>query len=217
MITPFGKTTKKLVKDIQAYLKILMESVFIFHDAIHDYMNMEFEDFEKLVVDIGELESSADELVRQIRTKLYKDMLVPEVRGDVWELMESLDHVLNGAEEVLESFSYERPQIPSFLKRHFIKVAEHTQKTVEELVHATNAYFTNFNMVHDYINKVLFYENEIDKIEDIIKQTVFSSDNIKTLSHRIQLRYFAEKMALLSDISEKISEKLSVFVIKRET
>ncbi len=215
MNTPFGKT-KKLECDIQDYLKLLKESGIIFHEAIHEYMNFEFEDFDKRVIDISELEKEADELRRVVRTKLYKDMLIPEARGDVWDLVESLDGILNGVEKVLENFSFERPHIPQFVKRYFIKIGEHTQKTIEELVNATNAYFTNPNMVNDYINKVLFYEHEIDKIEDLIKQTVFSTDKIEQLSHRIQLRYFAEKMALLSDISEKVCEKLAVFVIKQE-
>ncbi len=215
MISLLGKT-KKLESDFFAYLELLKKSGFIFHDAIHEYMNHESEDFEKRVVDIGELEKEADKLRGVIRTKLYKDMLIPEARGDVWDLVESLDWVLNGAEKVLERFSFEQPSIPHFLKRHFIKIAEYTQKTIDELVNATDAYFSSINMVNDYINKVLFYELEIDKIEDLIKQKVFSADEIKTLSHRIQLRYFAEKMAYLSDIAEKTCEKLSVFVIKKE-
>ncbi|NQU65995.1 MAG: hypothetical protein HQ517_17175, partial [SAR324 cluster bacterium] len=65
-------------------------------------------------------------------------------------------------------------------------------------------------------NKVLFFENEVDKVEDTIKKVVFSTNKIQTLAERIQLRYFAEKMALISDVAESVCEKLSVFTIRRE-
>lgn len=215
MITLFGKT-KQLEGDVKSFLYILQQSGLIFNEAILEYMSCEFDDFNKRVVDICELEGDADKLRRSIKNKLYRNMLIPDARGDVWDLIESLDRVLDVCKKVLENFSFENPCIPEHIKKHFLKIAEHSQKTIDELVNATNAYFTNFTMVGDFINKVLFYEHEIDKIEDLIKKTVFSSDEIKTLSHRIQLRYFAEKMALLSDVSELVCEKLSVFVMKRE-
>ncbi|MCP4755278.1 MAG: DUF47 family protein [Proteobacteria bacterium] len=215
MITLFGKT-KILEGEVSSYLAILQKSALIFNEAIQEYMVGEFKDYEKRVVDIIELEHEADTLKKTIKHKLYRYMLIPEARGDVWQLLEELDHVLDVTKKIMENFSFEQPDIPESIKKHFLKIADYSQKAVDELVKATNSYFTNFTLVNEYTNKVLFFEHEVDKIEDLIKKTVFASDEVETLSHRIQLRYFAEKMALVSDQAERVCEKLSIFVMKRE-
>jgi uncharacterized protein len=215
MITLFGKT-KILEAEVSSYLSILQKSALIFNEATKEYMCGEFKDFEKRVLDITELETDADGLKRSIKHKLYRYMLIPEARGDVWELLEALDNVLDVTKKIMENFSFEKPVIPEFIIKHFLKIADFNQQAVDELVKATNSYFTNYTLVNEYTNKVLFFEHEVDKIEDLIKKTVFSSEAVETLSHRIQLRYFAEKMALVSDQAEKVCEKLSIFVMKRE-
>ena len=215
MINLFGKT-KKLELDVKNYLYIIQKTGLIFNEAINEYIECEYDDFDKRVTDINELESEADAIKRNIKNKLYKNMLIPDARGDVWELIELLDRLIGVVEKVLENFSFEHPYIPEFIKKHFIKIADYSQKTTDEVVNAVSAYFNNFTMVTDFINKIMFYEHEIDKIEDLLKKTIFSSDELKKLSHRIQLRYFIEQMALLSDFAERIAEKLSILVIKRE-
>lgn len=143
-------------------------------------------------------------------------MLIPEVRGDVWELLESLYKVLDFTKKIMENYSFEKPVIPEFIKSDFLNLSEYITKTVDELVNAVSAYFSNVSLVTEFSNKVRFFENEVDKVEDTIKKIVFSTDEIETLAERIQLRYFAEKMALVSDVAESACEKVSVFAIKRE-
>ncbi len=202
--------------DVKSYLYHVQRSALIFDEAIHEYMTDDIARFEIRLDEIGKLESEAARLRRKVRDKLYQHMLIPEVRGDVWELLESLDKLIDVTKKSLENYSFEKPVIPDFIRPDFLNMSEYITKTVEELVNAVSAYFTNITIVTDYGNKVLFYENEVDKVEDTIKKIVFSTDKIETLAERIQLRYFAEKMALISDVAESVCEKLSVFVIRRE-
>jgi len=206
----------KLEEEVKSYLYHVQRSALIFEEAIQDYLKGEIARFEVRLDEIGKLENEADRIRRTVKHKLYTHMLIPEARGDVWELLESLDKVIDVTKKMIENFSFEKPVIPDFIKEDFLNMSEYIGKTVEELVNAATAYFSNMNMVNDFSNKVLFYENEVDKLEDTIKKTVFSTDKLDTLSERIQLRYFAEKMALISDVAESVCEKLSVFVIKRE-
>jgi len=202
--------------DVKTYLYHVQRSALIFDEAIREYMNDDMARFEIRLDEIGKLESEANQLRRKVRDKLYQHMLIPEVRGDVWELLESLDRLIDVTKKSLENYSFEKPKIPEFIKSDFMNLSDYTTKTVEELVNAVSAYFSNITVVTDYSNKVLFFEHEVDKVEDTIKKVVFSTDKIQTLAERIQLRYFAEKMALISDVAESVCEKLSVFVIRRE-
>jgi predicted phosphate transport protein (TIGR00153 family) len=215
MIEIFGRIAK-MEGDVKSYLYHVQRSALIFDEAIQEYMNDDVARFDIRLDEIGKLESEANRLRRKVRDKLYQHMLIPEVRGDVWELLESLHKLIDVTKKSLENYSFEKPVIPDFIKPDFLNMADYISKTVEQLVNAVSSYFTNITIVTDYSNKVLFFENEVDKVEDTIKKVVFSTDKIQTLAERIQLRYFAEKMALISDVAESVCEKLSVFVIRRE-
>lgn len=80
---------------------------------------------------------------------------------------------------------------------------------------ASIAYFTNISAVKSYNKKVYFYENEVDKVEEEIKKVVFATEKIERLSHKMQIRYFAEKIAELSDMSERVADDLNIYVIKQ--
>ncbi len=215
MIKALGRIAK-MEGDVKSYLYHVQRSALIFDEAIREYMSDDIARFDIRLDEIGKLSTEADRLRRKVRDKLYQHMLIPEVRGDVWEILESLDKLIDVTKKSLENYSFEKPVIPDFIKADFMNLSEYTAKTVEELVNAVSAYFTNISIVTDFSNKVRFFENEADKVEDTIKKIVFATDKIETLAERIQLRYFAEKMALISDVAESVCEKLSVFVIKRE-
>jgi predicted phosphate transport protein (TIGR00153 family) len=203
-------------RDVKSYLYHVQRSALIFDEAMQEYMKDDVARFEIRLDEIGKLTADANRLRRKIRDRLYEHMLIPEVRGDVWELLESLAKVIDVTKKIMENYSFEKPRIPDFVKADFLNMSEYITKTVEELVNAVSAYFSHITMVTEFSNKVYFYENEVDKLEDTIKKVVFSTDKLDTLAERIQLRYFAEKMALVSDVAETVCEKLSVYAIKRE-
>ena len=55
----------------------------------------------------------------------------------------------------------------------------------------------------------------IENVEEMLKRKIFGSEEITEFSHRIHLRYFAEKIALVSDVAEDVAERLAVYAIKR--
>lgn len=214
MIKFFTGRTKELEANIDAYLDRVGNSGLIFLEGIKAYVNGKFDKFEKEYQNITSLESDADKVRREIKYKLYTYMLIPESRGDVLGLLETMDDVVDVAEKVLEQFSIERPEIPDFLKHDFLDLAELSSKTVEEVVKAARAFFKELSMVNDYVNKVHFYEHEADDVEEQLKRKVFKSE-IKQFSKKVHLRYFAEKIALISDVAESVAERLSIYAIKR--
>jgi len=211
----FSNRTKELEANIDAYLDRVENAGLIFLEGVKAYLNGKNEKFEKHYQSISTLESEADNVRRDIKHKLYTYMLIPESRGDVLGLLETMDDVIDISEKVLEQFSIEQPEIPEFLKSDFLDLAELCSKTVEELVKGTRAFFREIKLVNDYVNKVHFYEHEADDVEENLKRKAFNSAEIKRLSRKVHMRYFAEKIALVSDIAEAVAERLSVYTIKR--
>ncbi len=211
----FGKS-KDLICEIDNYLQTIQTSVFVFFEAITEYMNGQIDLFENRVVEIKKIEHNADGLRRDIKHKLYAYLLIPESRGDVLALLETLDDVVDVSFKILLNISIEKPKIPDCVRNDFVKMAEYSVKSIEALVSACSAYFTDLGNVNDFINKVFFFEHEVDRIEERIKRAVFEIDGSMKFSRKVHVRYFAEKIALLSDTAENICDRLSVFVIKRE-
>ncbi|MFW5986244.1 MAG: DUF47 domain-containing protein [Halanaerobiales bacterium] len=207
--------SKELEVEIGEYLDTVNEAILIFErDAIR-YIKKRFEKFEDSLQEILDKENQADEYQKDIKYKLYRYMLIPEARGDVLNLLESIDNIVDLTKQVLVQLSIEKPYIPEFVEEEFLELTEKSVRAVETLVRAMRAYFQEIAMVNDYVNKVHFYEHEGDKIEEQLKRKVFTSEQFSDFCKRVHLRYFAEMIALLADEAETISEKVSVAAIKR--
>ena len=211
----FNNRTKQLETEIDKYLDAVSKSGLIFYEGVKNYLEGNYEKFDKNFSEISKLETGADNLRREIKTKLYTYMLIPESRGDVLGLLETLDDVVDICETVIKQLSIERPEIPDFIKEDFSELSEFSKKAVEELVKGARAFFKEINMVNDYVNKVHFYEHEADDVEEQLKRKVFGTDKIQRFSRKIHMRYFAEKIAAVSDVAEDVAERLAVYAIKR--
>ncbi len=207
--------SKQLEGEIDGYLDRVATSGLIFYEGVKAYVNGKHEKFEKNFQDITALESDADDVRRDIKHKLYTYMLIPESRGDVLGLLETLDDIVDVCEKVLEQFSIETPNIRDFLKSDFIELAELSSKAVDEVVKGARAFFREIEMVSNYVNKVHFYEHEADDIEEQLKRKAFTCTEIERFSEKVHMRYFAEKIADVSDVAQAVAERLSVYAIKR--
>ncbi len=211
----FYSKSKKLESEIEIYLDKVTTAELLFLEGVKSYLNGNLDKFEKKYKAISILESEADNIRREIKHKLYAYMLIPESRGDVLGLLETLDDIIDICEKVLEQFSIETPIIHEFLKSDFMELAELSSKAVDEVVKGARAFFKDIVMVSNYVNKVHFYEHEADDVEEHLKRSVFNSDEIESFSQKVHLRYFIEKLAAVSDVAESVAERLAVYAIKR--
>ncbi len=206
--------SKELEVEIEEYLSTVNRAVMIFERDTRHYIERDFEQFNNSLGDILEVEKKADDYQKDIKYKLYRYMLIPEARGDVLILLESIDNLVDHTKKVMVQLSIEQPFIPDFIEDDLLELINKSVKAVDMLVKSIKSYFEQVSMVSDYVNKVHFYEHEVDKIEERIKRKVFTCDKFKAFSKKVHLRYFIEKIALLSDEAETISEKVSVAAIK---
>jgi hypothetical protein len=209
----FGRT-KELEVEITEYLDLVNTAVLIFKRDLTRYIKKDFEEFANNFAEIKAVENQADDYQKDIKYKLYKYMLIPEARGDVLSLLESIDNLVDLSKKVIFQLSIENPNIPKSVEKLFVELTDKSASAADELVKAMRSYFEDISMVDNYINKVHFYEHESDKIEENLKRYVFQMDELE-LCRKVHLRHFAEKIASLSDVAETISEQISVAAIKR--
>jgi predicted phosphate transport protein (TIGR00153 family) len=212
----FGRT-KALENQIESFFDAISTSAIVFREGVREYLKegSECDQFRERIEQIDSLEHRADNLRRDIRYKLYAQMLIPDARGDVLSILENSDNVVDTAKKVLTQFEIEKPLIPVLLHGDFFKLTKASTQAVDEMVKACRSFFREIRLINDYINKVYFYESEADKYEEIVKKRAFQENPDDWLSQKIHIRYFAEKVALVSDLAEGVCERLSVYSIKR--
>lgn len=208
------RRTRDLEGQIDEFLDNLSESAVMFRLGVRTYLkdgaNGEFKQKLKAV---NKLESDADELRRTIEKELYTHTLIPDARGDVLGLIETLDHLLNLLEGALWAIAIEKPEVPEEFKPGFRKLTNMVVQAADALVLAARSFFRSPHIVGDYNHKVLVYEKEADKISTRLKQDIFDSD--LNLSRKIHLRNFVEQIDNVADWAEDVADRLAIYAIKR--
>lgn len=209
----FGRT-KALENQIDEFLNKISESAVMFKLAVRlflkDGANGEFR--EKLSA-VNTMESEADSLRREIEKALYTYTLIPDSRGDVLGLIETLDQILGLVEGALWILEIEEPDIPENLKPDFRKLTNRVVDAVDALVLGARAFFRSPHAVSDHNHKVMVFEKEADKISTSLKRDIFRSK--LNLAHKNHLRYVAEHIDNIADHAEDVADRLAIYAIKR--
>ncbi len=207
------RQTKELTAQVDDFLDAISEGALVFQQGVDDYMSGDLERFQTRYGAIEALENRADDLRRTIEGHLYRHSLIPESRGDVLGLLETMDDVINTAKNTLSLFVVERPEMIPELTKDWHDLAETATCTSEAVVLAARTFFRDPHGVNDHLHKVYFYEKEGDKIAMDLKRKIFASD--LDLARKIHLRYFALNIDLVSDAAEDVADRLSIYAIKR--
>ncbi len=211
----FTNKSKELMDNIEEYLGYVTTASLHFEKAIKDYLAGRLDKFDERRKEVAQIERTADEELKKVKYKLYAFMLIPDARGDVFKLMDDLDDVIDYTKRVLLELSMEKPSFPIFIKEDIMLMSEDSVRAVDSLMLAVRALFSQTKMVEDYVNKVVFYEKEVDRIEEQIIRRIFSTSEVDELARKVQIRRFCERIASLSDISEDISKNLLIYTVKR--
>jgi len=212
----FSILRKNLIigKQIDDFLDKVSESGLMFKQGMDAYLKANKESFTRKIEEITDTEHQGDALRRSVEEQLYVKTLIPESRGDVLELLESMDSLLDRFKGVLWQFEIEQPEIlPEFnedLKELVLCVVE----TVEAIVRSSRAFFTNVFSVSDHIHKVSYWATQSDKISTKLQKNIFKCQELQ-LSQKLQLRDLVRHVDKIADRAEDVADKLSIYIIKR--
>jgi len=205
--------TKDLVMKIDNFIDLVSEGVLHFDAGLKLYLSGKAEEFNERLDIIKILEERADGLRQDIEAQLYVQTLIPESRGDVLGFLENMDDIIDFSKSLMFEFFIEKPEIPASLHDRMKKLAETAVDTTQALVQATRSYFYDVNSVKGHIHKVAFFENESDHLAEKAKREIFELDI--DLGRKLHLKNFVVSIDSISDIAEKISNRLSIAAMKR--
>ncbi|VAW19145.1 hypothetical protein MNBD_ALPHA09-579 [hydrothermal vent metagenome] len=208
------RRTKQLEQQIDSFFDKLSESSVVYRLAVRLYLREGLnEEFQTRLERINALESEADVLRRDIEKQLYSNTLIPDSRGDVLGLIETVDQLLSQFEGSLWAFSIEQPVIPEDFRNGYRKLTNMVVKAVDELALSGRAFFRNPHDVPAHNHKVMLYEKEADAISTNLKKAIFASD--LELAEKLHLRGFVEHIDSIADLAEDVADRLAIYAIKR--
>jgi hypothetical protein len=201
-------------KQIDDFLDKVSESGLLFKDGTEAYLNGNMEIFTMKLEQITNAERMGDSLRRGLEERLYRQTLIPESRGDVLELLESMDTLLDQFKGALWRFDIEYPEICSEFIIDFMGLVGNVVASVESMVLSARAFFKDIDTVADHMHKVSFWEKQSDKISTRLQRSIFKREDLR-LSHRMQIRDFVRQVDEIADCAEDVADRLSIYVIKR--
>ena len=212
----FNILRKNLIigKQIDDFLDKVSESGLLFKQGMDAYFKANIESFTRKIEEISDTEHQGDALRRSVEEQLYVKTLIPESRGDVLELLESMDSLLDRFKGVLWQFEIEQPEILTEFKEDFRELVLCVVETVEAIVRSTRAFFANVFSVSDHIHKVSYWETQSDIISTRLQRNIFTCKELR-LSQKLQLRDLVRHVDKIADRAEDVADKLSIYIIKR--
>ena len=196
------------------FLDKVSESGMLFQHGVDAYLKGNQQAFDKKIEEIAAVEHVGDALRRDLEEQLYTQTLIPESRGDVMELLENMDGLLDRFKGALWRFEIEQPDIYPELHNDIRELAACVVESVEAMVRSARAFFKDLAAVADHLHKVSHWETQSDKVSTRIQSRVFREKELR-LSHRMQLRDFIRHVDKIADRAEDVADKLRIYVIKR--
>ena len=201
-------------KQVDDFLNQISEAGLLFKTGVDIYLKGKKDAFLKKADEIAEVEHRGDALRRSIEEQLYLKTLIPESRGDVLDLLENMDALLDRFKGAIWRFEIERIEIDSKFHDDFKELVKYVVEASEAIVRSARAFFKNTGAVADHLHKVSFWETEADKVSTRLQRKIFRQEDMR-LSHRMQLREFVRHVDKIADRAEDVADKLNIFVIKR--
>lgn len=201
-------------KQVDDFLDRVSEAGLMCKNGIDAYLKENKEAFATSLTCIRDTEHRGDDLRRSIEQDIYTKTLIPESRGDVMELLEDMDALLDRFTGLIWQFEIERPDICAEFHESFRELLQYSVEAVEANVRSCRAFFKDIHTVADHIHKVSFWEKESDKVSTQLQRAIFGHGNLH-LSHKMHLRFFAKQIDRIADEAEDVADRLNIYVIKR--
>jgi predicted phosphate transport protein (TIGR00153 family) len=205
-------------QEIQAkladYLRLTEEMAMDMEKAIGTYLSRDQEGFARLFARINEFEHHLDMQRRDIEEEIYGRRLLPDTRGDILVLLESIDKIPNRIQSLTREIALQKIQVPERLHASLLRLAERDVKIVYVLTRAARAFLDKPDEVKPAAKELSYYEHEGDLIEQEAVALTFEDEHLE-LAHKLQLHRLIDDLGSICDIAEDVGDRLVIAALKR--
>jgi len=202
---------------MQSYIDTWMNCIRTYRDAWEIYLVEGANDNFAYKVDAThKKESEADDARRKLEHELYSKALLPESRGDILGVVESVDKLAGLAENVLYEIHLQEMEIPKELIPNFNKMVDLSCLCCEQVKHAVLAVFVHQKKGDDLkecIGKIDELESESDHVERRLVRSIFKLE--MRPGNKVIYKDLVRELAKITDNAERVGDRLNIIRVKR--
>lgn len=214
MLKFFFKKQLQIESLIYDYLDNLKMSEQNFHEALNSCLkNGVYGDFDFLTKQTHKFESKADDIREEIKALMYGKALIPESRGDIMGLLESIDQIPRILELILNMIKTQKLVIPDFIVSDIQELIKISLDSCDLLFKEVSALFKKSEKLRALVSTIDHKESHCDHIERRIITKVFDSD-IDPFQ-KLQLKEMIIHMGEISDQADRVSKRINIISMKR--
>jgi predicted phosphate transport protein (TIGR00153 family) len=209
------KKEKKVVELALDHLAKTGEELQIMIEAMRAYALGETDGLAEATATVNDLESEADDALREIRELLYSGAFLPTIRGDLFRLLSAVDKIANRVESSLDFVDQQRPSHVDKYRTDFRNILDLTVDCFDALRRALEAYFDpkiDIEELRAYAAEVSKIESAIDEIQRSLTSTLFKSD--LPLADKLHLAHLVGHIVRISDQAENATDELELLSLK---
>ena len=212
----FWGKAKKVEELVLKHLQQVNESLQAFDKAIMAYVvDRDVDRAKKYALENHKAEGKADDIRREVETRLLGGALLAPSRRDMLSVIEHVDRLANSGEAVLDRLLVERIRIPDPVEDYIKDIVKKTREILEDVDKAVHALFHDLRSVIEHTKRIEHGEGDVDRIEREALKTLFKMDI--DLAWKLQVRDFIEGLVEISDRAEDLSDLLDMLVAEGRT
>ncbi|RZB30495.1 MAG: uncharacterized protein SRB1_02775 [Desulfobacteraceae bacterium Eth-SRB1] len=171
------------------------------------------ENFDFLITQTHKYESRADDICEEINNIMYTKALIPDSRGDIMRLLESIDMIPHFFERVLFIMQTQKLSIPEFLALDVKELIRISLESCDLLFKQLTLHLKQKLGIRALLGTIDTNESHCDHIERRIITKIFDSDLDPFI--KIQLKELIVTMGEISDQADRVSKQISILSMKR--
>jgi predicted phosphate transport protein (TIGR00153 family) len=204
---------KQVQEDVATYLSIARKCGAVFAESIeHVLTNGIDEHFSVLVKQVHQAESNADDVRHKIAISLYEKSLLPESRGDLLTMLETMDRVPNKMEGVVRQVEIQKLILPNFLHNDLRETTRISIETFNILIEAVEQVFNQSRGLQDNLLTIDDNESLCDDLQQKMIRDIFEQED--DTGNKILLKDLVDTLASITDLCENVSNYVTIFHIK---
>ena len=171
------------------------------------------EDCDFLITQTHKFESRADDTRYEIIEMMYSKVLIPESRGDILKLLESIDVIPNHFETLLFMIQGQKLRFPDFITPDLRQLMKVSLECCDLVIKQVEALFKKTEDIKALVFTIDSHESRCDHIEREIVRKIFDSE--LDPFQKLQLKELVIHMGEISDQADRVSRSIYIFSIKR--
>jgi len=199
---------------VERYLEHIRNVQQAFSQGINSCLDGDVrDDFNTLVDETHHFESRADDVREEIKTLMYSKVLLPEARGDIMGLLESIDQIPRFFEIVLNIIRSQKLTIPDVIVSEVRELVSVSLESCDLMIKQVEDLLQRGRRIPELLDVIDEKESQCDAIEHRIIITLFDSDIDPFL--KIQLKELVVFLGEISDQADRVSKQINIINLKR--